>query len=143
SRVGKSVLDPETRPRPLQDGAVETVNGNGHDASATPAEPGTTLRAVPPRHRRRTLALAVLIPLLLIVGILGARWLAFSRTHASTDDATIDGDVYSVSAKVGGRVRRVLVGSNQTVQAGQLLMELDARDIEAQLAQARAALAIE
>src|SRR5207248_320962 len=96
-----------------------------------------------PQRSRRTLALAVLIPLLVVAAILGARWLAFSRAHASTDDAAVDGDVYAVSPRIGGRVLRVLVGENQPVEAGQLLIELDPRDLQAQLDQAKATRAIE
>src|SRR5207302_1883753 len=86
---------------------------------------------------------AILIPLVVIAAFMLARWLSYNRTHAGTDDAAIDGDLYPVSAKVGGRVSNVLVRENYYVHRGQLLVELDPRDLQAQLEEARANLAME
>jgi membrane fusion protein (multidrug efflux system) len=56
---------------------------------------------------------------------------------ASTDDAFIEAHVIPVSAKVAGHVARVLVDDNQAVKAGEVLAELDARDIQTRLDAAR------
>lgn len=50
----------------------------------------------------------------------------------------IDAPVASVAAQVAGRVESVLVREGDAVEKGQLLAQLDAREREAQLAQARA-----
>jgi membrane fusion protein (multidrug efflux system) len=67
---------------------------------------------------------------------------------ATTDDAQIDGNLYTISAQISGRVALVAVQDNEHVKAGQLLVQLDDRDqrvallkAEAGLAQAKADLA--
>jgi membrane fusion protein (multidrug efflux system) len=59
----------------------------------------------------------------------------------STDDAQIDGYVYPVSSRVSGYVTRVMVDDNQYVEAGTVLVQLDAKDYEVGVANAKAALA--
>jgi membrane fusion protein (multidrug efflux system) len=61
-------------------------------------------------------------------------------THESTDDAFIDADIVSVAPKIAGRISSVRVGDNQLVKKGQVLLEIDPRDIEASVAQKQAAL---
>jgi membrane fusion protein (multidrug efflux system) len=56
---------------------------------------------------------------------------------ASTDDAFIEAHVIPVSAKVAGHVARVLVDDNEAVKAGDVLAELDSRDIQTRLDSAR------
>jgi membrane fusion protein (multidrug efflux system) len=58
-----------------------------------------------------------------------------------TDDAQVDGNLYQVSSRVAGQVIKVYVDDNQTVQAGQLLVEVDTRDYQVALQQAEANLA--
>jgi membrane fusion protein (multidrug efflux system) len=67
---------------------------------------------------------------------------------ATTDDAEIDGSLYTIAAQIGGRVAQVAVDDNQHVEAGALLVQLDDRDqrvavlkAEAGQAQAQAELA--
>ncbi len=73
--------------------------------------------------------------------ILGGRWIVYSRTHVSTDDAQIESDIYPVSARVAGHVRAVYVDTNQQVRAGQVLLEIDPRDYQVAVQQGEAALA--
>jgi membrane fusion protein (multidrug efflux system) len=73
--------------------------------------------------------------------VFGLRYWAYARAHETTDDAFIDGRVVQVSPKITGYVAKVYVKENQEVREGDLIAELDARDFEARLAQARAALA--
>jgi membrane fusion protein (multidrug efflux system) len=61
-------------------------------------------------------------------------------THESTDDAFIDAHIVSVAPKIAGRISAVKVRDNQLVQKGELLLEIDPRDIEATVAQKQAAL---
>ncbi len=58
-----------------------------------------------------------------------------------TDDAQVDGNLYQISARVSGQVVKVYVDDNQTVQAGQLLAEIDPTDYQVALEQAQANLA--
>src|SRR5438067_12306281 len=93
-----------------------------------------------PLYRRPAFLLAAAVVLLVAV-IFGLRYWAYPRTHESTDDAFIDGHIVQVSPKVSGYVAKVYVTENQQVKEGDLVAELDARDYEAQLEQAKAALA--
>ena len=79
---------------------------------------------------------------LVLFGLLfwGLRYLAESLTHESTDDAFLDADFVSLAPKVAGQVKRVHVMDNQAVKAGDLLVEIDPRDLAVQLEQKRAAL---
>jgi membrane fusion protein (multidrug efflux system) len=61
------------------------------------------------------------------------------RIEQATDDAFVRGDLTPLSTKVPGIVRDVKVTDFQKVHAGDLLVELQDDDYEAQLAQARAA----
>jgi membrane fusion protein (multidrug efflux system) len=66
----------------------------------------------------------------------------YYRTHESTDDAYVVGDVVPVSPQVNGTVVAVHVVDNQAVEAGQLLAQLDARDFEVRVQQGEAAVAV-
>jgi membrane fusion protein, multidrug efflux system len=61
------------------------------------------------------------------------------KVEQSTDDAYVRGDLTPLSTKVSGIVSRVDVGDYQKVHAGDLLVELEDADYQAQLAQATAA----
>ncbi len=86
-------------------------------------------------HPARLALLAVAI-LALVIG--GDRYYVYAVSHESTDDAFIDGHVVAISAKVASYVSRVHIDDNWHVNKGDLLVELDPRDFEARLAQARA-----
>jgi membrane fusion protein (multidrug efflux system) len=77
-----------------------------------------------------------------VIGILyGATIVFHSLTHQSTDDAFVDTHVVSVAPKIAGRVTAVHVRDNQLVKKGAVLVELDPRDFQVALAQAKANLA--
>ena len=62
-----------------------------------------------------------------------------SRIEQTTDDAFVRGDLTPLSTKVAGIVRSVKVSDFQRVHAGDLLVELQDDDYQAQVAQASAA----
>jgi membrane fusion protein (multidrug efflux system) len=80
------------------------------------------------------------IIVVLVVAIFGVRYWLYARSHETTDDAFIDGHIIQVSTKASGYVAKIYVSDNQQVKAGDLLAELDARDYEAKVNQAKAAL---
>ena len=61
------------------------------------------------------------------------------KVEQATDDAFVRGDLTPLSTKVAGIVRNVKVSDYQRVHAGDLLVELQDDDYQAQLAQATAA----
>jgi membrane fusion protein (multidrug efflux system) len=85
---------------------------------------------------------------LVLVGIIclgvglyfGLQWLIFRWHYVSTDDAQVKGNLVNLSAKVSARIERMLVEEGDSVQAGQVLVELDPKDYIAARAQAQASL---
>jgi membrane fusion protein (multidrug efflux system) len=78
--------------------------------------------------------------ILLIALFAGTAYWLYARAHESTDDAFIDGHIVPVSPKVSSYVVKIYVSDNQEVKAGDLIVELDPRDFEVKVAQAKAAL---
>ncbi len=88
----------------------------------------------------RVRALAIVIGAVLVIACAGLVFHYHDRE--STDDAQVDGDIDPIASKVYGSTSDVLINDNQQVKAGQVLIRIDARDYQAKVAQARAALAI-
>jgi membrane fusion protein (multidrug efflux system) len=95
------------------------------------------------RPRRRWIGLAIVVIVLIAGSPFAMHFINYMRTHPSTDDAAVDGDLYPISARINGRALKVNVTDNDYVHAGQVLVELDPADIQTQLDQARADLAME
>jgi membrane fusion protein (multidrug efflux system) len=60
--------------------------------------------------------------------------------YESTDDAEVDGHLNGISARIDGDVKAVYVEENQSVKAGDLLVDLDPRDYQVAIEQAQAQL---
>lgn len=88
--------------------------------------------------RRIRFSIALIALVAVAASVLLYRYLA---AWESTDDAQIDGYIYPVSSRVSGYVTRVLVDDNQYVQAGTVLVQLDPKDYDVALANAKATLA--
>ncbi len=93
---------------------------------------------VRPSKTRKRLLFAALALVILAIGVL--LYLHFAAWE-STDDAQIDGYIYPLSSRVTGYVTRVAVDDNQYVEAGTVLVQLDPKDYEVALANAKATLA--
>ncbi len=97
--------------------------------------------SVPPVMPSRRAGVAALAALLFMVAIIvGARIYARASSFESTDDAFLDAHITGIAPKVAGRVANVLVTDNQDVKKGELLVEIDPGDFDAQVAQRKAAL---
>ena len=103
---------------------------------------GSGIRPGPPRALRTKVRLRILIVLapvaLIVIFLLLYRHFT---SWESTDDAQIDGYIYPVSSRVAGYVIRVAVDDNQRVQAGTVLAQLDPKDYQVAVANAKATLA--
>lgn len=97
------------------------------------AEPAV---AAPTRPRKRAPLVAGVLSLVAAAVALGVY--ARGRGHETTDDAQLEGHVAAVQARVSGQVRRVLVTDNQTVRAGDVVVELDDADYRVRVAAAQA-----
>jgi membrane fusion protein (multidrug efflux system) len=99
---------------------------------------GQPIESVPLYRNAR----AVIPMLLVVIGAAAAAWFYFlnKREFIATDDAAVDGNRVSVSAKMLGRIDRLEVDEGDTVRQGQVLVRLDESDLRAQEKQAEAAL---
>lgn len=88
--------------------------------------PETELTKAPSLTPRAKAALAFLF----LVGIIAAVvWYIHIQTYETTDDAQIDGHINAVSSRIAGNVDKVYVDDNDTVLAGQPLVDLDTREL--------------
>lgn len=96
--------------------------------------------ATRPRFRLSRRLLLALLGLIAAGGIAwyGWDWWRVGRFIETTDDAYVGGNVTTLSPHVAGFVSNILVGDNQLVHSGQLVIELDNRDYLANLAHAEA-----
>jgi membrane fusion protein (multidrug efflux system) len=92
----------------------------------------------PPRRRRKVARYIIALAALIVLAIGGVFLWNYLRSYESTDDAQIDGHMNYISTRIPGTITRVNVVENQAVQQGQILLELDPRDYQAELDQAQA-----
>jgi membrane fusion protein (multidrug efflux system) len=101
-------------------------------------------RGGPPGARRGPLRpLPVAIALAVLAGAAYGGWLWLDARHrVSTEDAYVEGPVVTIGARVPGPVAHVHVRDNEEVRPGQVLVEIEPRDYQVRVEQARAALAM-
>ncbi|MDB6040203.1 MAG: hlyD fusE [Verrucomicrobiales bacterium] len=99
-------------------------------------DPESPTRNAKPGHFILKIAAAVILTFLFYVGF---NSILNSFTHESTDDAFLDAHLINIASKLPGYVSAVHAVENQTVKAGDLLLEIDSRDYETKLQQKRAA----
>lgn len=109
------------------------------ETTTTPAqrEPDTATEVVPPRSRRRGIIVVVIA--IIVVSAVAFWW--HSTFTEDTDDAQVNGHLIQVSSRIAGQVLHVDVDENQMVKKGDLIAELDPRDYQVAVENAKAALA--
>jgi membrane fusion protein, multidrug efflux system len=95
----------------------------------------------PPRSKKSRLKLFVCGAVLIVIVAVIFYYVRCVAPYESTDDAFIDGYVTLISPRVPGQVARLAVTDNQEVKSGDVLVEIDPRDYETSLSQAKADLA--
>jgi len=124
--------DVETaRSSPVEDAASPMAHSETHSAEPPPSHASEFFRQRP-RARIFLVAAAIIV----LVGAFFA-WRYFS-SYESTDDAEVDGHLMPLSARISGYVLKVNVDDNQYVHAGDVLVEIDPRDYQVAVDQARA-----
>jgi membrane fusion protein (multidrug efflux system) len=97
--------------------------------------------APPPRKKKQRLKILAGAAALVVIVVVIFYYLRLIAHYESTDDAFIDGYVTLISPRVPGQVTRLAVTDNQEVKSGDVLVEIDPRDYETSLSQAKADLA--
>jgi membrane fusion protein, multidrug efflux system len=102
-------------------------------------EPQAAKPSPPARNwlRRGLLLLAAALGAIVI----GGYYLLFMRYHVSTDDAYVNGNLVLLSPQISGTVIAIDTDETQYVRRGQVLIQLDPRDAQIALAQAKSNLA--
>ncbi len=100
-------------------------------------EPDTTTEVVQPRSRRR----GIIIVVIAIIVVAGIAFWWHSTFSEDTDDAQINGHLIQVSSRIAGQVQKVYVEENQQVKKGDPIVDLDPRDFQVAVENAKAALA--
>jgi membrane fusion protein (multidrug efflux system) len=118
----------------VQDGDTNAGHDKRQDSKHDDKEDHKKL--ADPRTKRRNIILGVIAGV--VVMTLAIIWFLYSSTYESTDDAQIDGHLNAIASRVSGTVTAVYAENDQPLKAGQLLVELDARDLLAQEKQERA-----
>lgn len=92
--------------------------------------------------KQKRLRAVVLVIVVVTAGAFAWRWWMARSTEPQNvvfASGTIEATEVDVSAKVSGRILKLLVDEGDTVQAGQVIALLDGKEIEAQVAQAQGA----
>jgi len=118
---------------------IEVGLENAANVRVPPAEPAKLVPPATPLSNGKLRRGLIIGGIVLLAAALGLFF--YYHNRETTDDAQVDGHITPVASKIYGRVEKVLVNDNQNVKAGEVLVEIDPRDYQAAVDQAKAALA--
>src|SRR5215469_14423485 len=113
--------------------SAPTLKSSGPEQSTPAGNAGPQIAASKPKRARRLVLLGALGGALLVGG---AVWYFLNAGYETTDDATVEAHVIQVSPKVSAHGKAVHFDDNYQVKRGDLLIELDPRDFEVNVASA-------
>jgi len=131
-----------------QDQISPAASGQTGSTPSAPAAPAAAAPTSPPSASRGSLA-RLALPLLAVLVALGFvalatlrwdEWVGAARIQ-TTNDAYIKAELTRLSSRVAGEILTVAVKDFQRVKAGDLLVQIDPADYQAQVAQAEAGVA--
>jgi membrane fusion protein, multidrug efflux system len=109
---------------------------------STPAAPlPETTPAKPSPSAGRTRAFIIFFIVLLVLAAGGTLYWLHARQFEETDDAQVEAHMNAIASRLDANITRVYVENNQTVKAGDPLVDLDPRDFQVSLDQYLAQLA--
>src|SRR5260370_25716631 len=91
-----------------------------------------------PPKRKKSLVRWLPLPVVILGVIAGIWYLLYSSQFEETDDAYVTGHQHPVSFRAAGTISDVLVDDNHLVKQRQPIAQLDPRDYQVALAQAKA-----
>ncbi|MGH9551873.1 MAG: HlyD family secretion protein, partial [Terriglobales bacterium] len=141
----KAVLPSESPARPPEMPITKPDNlpgSAGKPEMPEFAKPSKSLSPQKPpigRPAKKTFAMAILA--LVVAGACVGGWMWWQRASRveTTDDAYVTAHVNTVSARIAGTVKNILVHENQEVKPGQLLVQIDPSDYQVAVEQQAAA----
>ena len=142
----QSILEARDLDAQLDPGRLEAFKQNPDDESYRRIElPGAPERergasGGGPRFNHTTRRVLLVALLVIAVGAVAPFVWNYLQSYESTDDAQIDGHIDPLSSRIDGTVIRVHAEDDDRVKAGELLVEIDPRDYEVAVAQAKARL---
>jgi membrane fusion protein (multidrug efflux system) len=114
-------------------------------ATAIKSDPARGLDSVVEKPKAAGGKRRFVLPIVAVLALLGIVWAVkqytYGRSHASTDDAAVDGHLIPVLAKVSGYVETVNANDNDHVKADSVVVRIDPSEYKTRLAQADADLA--
>jgi len=124
-----------TRERPAPETAPDGPSGNGQQPG--PGNGGNGNQPADPR--RKTIGGLVAVVLVIAALIYGFRYMQYSKTHVSTDDAYVTGNLVNVSPIIAGTLSTLNADEGDIIKKGQLIARLDDSGEQANLNQAKQA----
>lgn len=124
----------DNQKRPASQDSADDAHSDASESQQSNQEPE---RKRP--GKKPLIILAIVVVVMLIVAFFF--WFT-TRNEETTDDAFTEGDAVTIAPKASGYVVKLLVRDNQFVKQGDLLVEIDPRDMLAQREQAQAQLGL-
>ncbi len=86
----------------------------------------------------------MIVGVIVVIGLTAGHFYSgYRKMHVSTDDAFIDGNIHTISARISGSVKTITVTDNQRVNRGDMLVEIDPADYRSKAAAAKANLELQ
>ncbi|XID75962.1 HlyD family secretion protein [Alkanindiges sp. WGS2144] len=118
---------------------VQSPDPQNNAQNLTADQPDTAEQQTDIAPNKRKQLPKIILAIFLIMAVIGfIYYVMVYRFYESTDNAYLKADVTWVSPRIAGEVTQLNVKNNQQVKAGQVLMQLDDRDIQARYQQAAA-----
>lgn len=90
------------------------------------------------KKRKSTVRYIILGVILVAGGIFGYNKISYALSHETTDNAQVETQIVPVLPRVSGYVKSIAISDYDSVREGQLLVQLDDEELQAQLAQMQA-----
>jgi len=92
----------------------------------------------PEKKRKSPIRYVIIAVIVIVAGIYGWKKISYAISHETTDDAQVETQISPVLPRVSGYVKLIDVKDYDSVKAGQLLVEIDDAELQAQLLQMQA-----
>jgi len=109
------------------------------EEATLPKQEGPKMSGAAGAPRKNPRAKWIFFGVLAVLIVAGAWYWLATAGRVSTDDAQVDGHIAPVASKIYGNVAEVLVDDNQEVHKGDVVVRIDARDYQAKVDLAKAA----